>query len=170
MAETPASQTALEAERRRWLNCAHNEERRSPSALLISTHGLLLQHDIEKAFCAGAWLAVIVLAQAAIEATIRQIETSEYKKNAKEIFGAEDELQRIRSLRNEILHPMEPGTPSVLWSVPNGDAVACHAAQEELARVAVKLVFRIMYAKGHRKGKLNLSLKRTATGKPGPVA
>lgn len=114
--------------------------------MLLSTHGLLLQYDIERAFCAGAWISAIVLAQAAIEATIRDIGTLDHKAKASVIFGDDDALQYLRSLRNELVHPLPPGSPSMVWSVPNGDFAACHSALEEASKKAVTLMFRYMYA------------------------
>jgi hypothetical protein len=121
-------------------------EKRNYRELLLSTHGLLLQYDVQRAFCAGAWLSVIVLAQATIEAAIRDIGTQDYKTYPKPLFKDDAALQRLRELRNEIVHPLPPGSPSTVWSVPNGDFAACHASLEQDAKLAVQLMFRSIYA------------------------
>ena len=60
--------------RRLWLSQARTRYRGSRNApFYLSTHGLLLQVDLERAFVVGAWASVIVLAQAVIEATLRQL-------------------------------------------------------------------------------------------------
>ena len=134
------------AAREAWWYETHEAERGNKRAGPLSTQGLLLQYDVERAFCAGAWLSVIVLAQAAIEATIRDIATSDHKTNAMGLFGDDQALQSIREFRNELVHPLPPGWPSKVWSVPNGDFAACHAAIEETSKLAVTLMFRYMYA------------------------
>lgn len=132
--------------REAWWYEAHEVERGKKRPGLLSTQSLLLQYDVERAFCAGAWLSVIVLAQAAIEATIRDIGTSDHKTKAAALFRDDEALQRIRALRNELVHPLPPGSSSMVWSVPNGDFAACHAALEDTSKVAVSLMFRYMYA------------------------
>jgi hypothetical protein len=65
--------------RKAWLSAAREEEERDWTILHYSPQAILLLHDIEKAFCAGAWASVIVMCQTAIEATIRQISTKDYE-------------------------------------------------------------------------------------------
>ena len=48
---------------------------------------LLLSYDVEIAFCAGAWLSVIVLAYAVIDATIRDTESGDYEGSTKNYSG-----------------------------------------------------------------------------------
>ena len=131
--------------RENWLSEVHESERRPYSELPLSTHGLLLQYDIERAFCAGAWLSVIVLVQSAIEATIRDIDSKDYETKAFQIFAGNNELERIRAFRNEILHPLEPGSPSKVWTVSGGDVRACHASLEDDAKLAVQRMYIIIY-------------------------
>jgi hypothetical protein len=145
MTPTAENQEQLIESRQRWLSEAHWSERKDYSELPFSAHGILLQYDITRAFCAGAWISVIVIAQAAIEATMRDIETQDYTSNAHMLFKGDEGLERIRTLRNEILHLDPPGSPSKVWTVPNGDYVACHAALEDDAKKAVRLMFRAIY-------------------------
>jgi hypothetical protein len=131
--------------RESWFSQTHEAERKHFSALHLSSHGLLLQLDIRRAFVAGAWASAIVMAQAVIEATIRDLGTKDYEMKAKQLFKGNPELERIRSLRNELLHPQMPGTPSLIWVLPNGDYSACHAALEGDAKQAIQLMFRAIY-------------------------
>jgi hypothetical protein len=114
-------------------------------AIRLSSHSLLLLIDIELAFCAGAWLAVLVLSQASVEATLRQILTDDYDSSAATLFGKVAELHWLRGLRNEILHVAEPGTPSQIWKLPSDDLPSCHAALEPEAKRAVTLAYRALY-------------------------
>jgi hypothetical protein len=135
-----------ETERRRWLSEAHLNARKSHPVQRFSSHSLLLLIDIELAFCAGAWLSVIVLSQASIEATLRQIATDDYSSNAAVLFGRDPELHWLRGIRNEVLHAAEPGSRSQLWKLPPENLVHCHAELEPEAKRAVALAYRAVYA------------------------
>jgi len=103
------------AEREAWL-CQAEELARRPFVLLhLSSHGLLLQVDVRRAFLAGAWASVIVMAQAVIEATMRDLDFKDYDSKAKDLFFGQEDLERLRTLRNQLLHPSQPGTPSDIW-------------------------------------------------------
>jgi hypothetical protein len=114
-------------------------------AMKLSSHSLLLLIDIERAFCAGAWLSAIVLSQASIEATIRQVVKEDYESGAARLFGNDPELRWLRELRNEVLHSGEPGTPSKIWMRSSDNIPECHAALEPEARRAVVVAYRAMY-------------------------
>ena len=133
--------------RRRWLANAHARYgNRRRDELHLSTHGLLLQVDLERAFVGGAWASVIVLAQAVIEATIRQLQLHDYETKAKSLFKGVKRLERIRALRNELLHPAPPGTTSLIWRVPNGDFGTCQALLEQDAKRAVEYMLYVVYS------------------------
>jgi hypothetical protein len=134
-----------ETERRRWLSEAHSKAMRRHSVQRFSSHSLLLLIDIELAFCAGAWLSVIVLSQASIEATLRQIATDDYSSKAVALFGKDPELQWLRGLRNEVLHAAEPGSISQLWKLPPENLVHCHSELAPEAKRAVALAYRAVY-------------------------
>jgi hypothetical protein len=139
----------LHEARQRWLANAHERhENRRPGELSLSTHGLLLQVDLERAFVSGAWASVIVLAQAVIEATFRQLQLHDYAIKAKALFKGVKRLERIRALRNELLHPVPPGTPSLIWRLPNGDFAGCQALLERDAKRAVEYMLYVVYSGG----------------------
>jgi hypothetical protein len=140
------SQAPYEAERRAWLRQAHEAACKQYSELKISSHALLLLIDIERSFCAGAWLSVVVLSQACVEGSIRQVVEEDYSSPASKVFGTDAELTWLRELRNEIIHASKPGTPSKLWKEPPNDLTVCHAALEPEAKRAVKLAYRSAYA------------------------
>ena len=133
-------------ERNHWLTRTREEERRTYPRMKLSTQGLLLFMDIERAYVAGAWLSVVVLSYAVIDATLRDIVTGDYKRAAREIYGANADLDWLRTLRNDIIHVSAAGTPSTLWQRPPSDLVACHAALEDDAQRAVRLAYRQVYA------------------------
>jgi hypothetical protein len=86
------------------------------------------------------------MAQAVIEATIRDLQTQDYVSKAKDLFLGQEDLERMRSLRNELVHVSAPGTKSLVWTVPNGDYAACHAALEKDAKKAYELMLEAIYA------------------------
>ena len=139
-------QAPHEAARRAWLKQAHESVRRRYTELRLSSHSLLLLIDIERAFCGGAWLSVLVLAQASAEATLRQIVANDYASPAVELFGEDPDLAWLRELRNEIIHAGEPGTSSKLWRLSSNNLPACHEALESDARRAVLLAYKSIYA------------------------
>ena len=135
----------FEAERRRWLSETQARAERRHPVQKFSSHSLLLLIDIELAFCAGAWLSVVVLCQACVEATLRQITTEDYKASAATLFAGNPDLQWLRQIRNEVLHAYEPGTPSDLWKLPSDNIVACHSALQAEAQRAVALAYEAVY-------------------------
>jgi hypothetical protein len=135
-----------EAERRRWLSEAHSRARRQYPVQRFSSHSLLLLIDIELAFSAGAWLSVVVLSHASVEATLRQIATDDYSSSAAALFGQDPELHWLRGLRNEVLHAAEPGSSSNIWKLPSDNLVHCHTALEPEAKRAVSMAYKAVYA------------------------
>lgn len=133
------------AAREEWLLRTEQRVHRHYTTLMLSSHGLLLRVDARRAFLAGAWASVIVMAQAVIEATLRDLHLQDYSSKAKEIFFGHEDLERIRQLRNELLHPQQPGTPSHIWVLPNGDYVGCHAALEPDAKKAYEIMLEAVY-------------------------
>jgi hypothetical protein len=116
----------------------------------ISSHALLLEIDLRIAYCAGAWLSVIVLAQAAIEAQERQVTKGDHKATAQELFGSDPDLTRLRALRNELVHAAMPRTPSKIWKVPSTDFGAAQQALEGEATRALQVMFRTIYGRQMR--------------------
>lgn len=135
-------------ERRAWLHLTIVQEQKRYSSTVSSTHGLLLLHDIEKSFCAGAWVSVIVLSYAVVDATLRDVTTGDYKASTRDLYGRNPDLEWLRNLRNQIVHVSPPGSASNLWKrVPN-ELAACHESLEPEARRAVALAYRQVFASG----------------------
>lgn len=135
-----------EAARETWLRQVELRAERPYTLLYLSTHGQLLHLDARRAFVAGAWASVIVMCQAIVEATLRDLHFKDYEVKAKELFFHQEDLERLRILRNQLVHPSPPGTPSEIWTVPNGDSAACHAALEVHARWAYEFMLEAVYS------------------------
>lgn len=98
--------------------------------------------DLQRAFCADAWIAVIVLAAAAIDAHLR--DTDGAKGNAKDAIdqaGGDSQMHKLRKRRNTLVH-LYPSNPAITvdqqWSTRD--------ELEKEARLAIELVFRSFYS------------------------
>jgi hypothetical protein len=129
-----------------WLRETEEREAGVWGSILISPQGTLLSYDLEIAFCAGAWVSVIVLAHAAIDATIRDTELGDYGSNSKKIFGNDHDLQWLRIIRNRLVHVSAPDREVVLSEEILDDVAAFQESLEPDARRAISLVFRSIYA------------------------
>jgi hypothetical protein len=148
MLERADLEVSLRAERDRWFSLAFTEAGRKHRDHSYSTSALLYEIDIRAAFRGGAWLSVIVLAAAAIEAQFRHVYTNDYDSKAIVLYGENEELNWLRELRNEILHVSKPGTKSSLWKHAPNDLQACQNALEPEAKRAISIMFRTIYVNG----------------------
>lgn len=126
-------------ERNAWLLRAEESTRHPDASYLMSAHATLIIYDIHGAFCAGAWVSVIVLCHAAIDSTIRDTEIADYQSSSWKILGASDELHSLRKLRNKLVHVSEDGLEKI------ADFDIFHSNLENEARKAVQLLFRTVY-------------------------
>ncbi len=117
---------------------------------IYSSHASVIELDVRRAYCAGAWISVIVLSCAAVEAQARQVATQDYSARTHVLFGEDPDLQWLRAIRNEIVHAGEPGTPSHLWKVDGADIGANQAALEPEATRAVEIMFKFVYGRSWR--------------------
>ena len=147
MSDKPESEAEVSERRYRIFSLAAREAGPLRAGHVISSHALLIEIDLRLAFCAGAWLSVIILSCAAVEAQARQVLANDYSSAAVDLFSNNSELQWLRSLRNELVHAAEPGTKSLLWKVGGSDIGANQRALEDEATRALKLMFKTIYAR-----------------------
>jgi len=76
-------------------------------------HARILEKELELVFCAGAWLATIVLACASVEVYVNGQDEAKEAKFLKQ-FGLRDDWIWLVNLRNSIVHPTSrsPSDPS----------------------------------------------------------
>ena len=127
-------------DRLNWLEALEQKYNHPLASYSVSEHGILLTYDIHKSFCAGAWVSVIVLCHAGIDATIRDTETGDYTSNSKKLFGGDAELEWLRKKRNQLVHVSNTS----IGDLANFDTF--HNALEVDARRAVELLFHTIYA------------------------
>lgn len=74
---------------------------------LVSDHSTALFMDMRIAYCAGAWLSVVVMAVSVIDAHLRETEAMDSKigtaKLLKDFYTGED-IDWLRILRNKYVH------------------------------------------------------------------
>lgn len=129
-------------ERRRWFE-AVEERARGEGSYLVSEQACALTADVQAAFCAGAWGAVVILVICVVDAALRETELPGFRGNTKDLLeaaGTNPELQALRRRRNSLVHvnPEAPGlTVDQQW--------ADRAQLEIEARRAVELMFEAFY-------------------------
>jgi hypothetical protein len=126
--------------RRDWFE--QKAEPRDDCGYQLSEQACAMVADLQCAFCAGAWIAVVVLAAAVIDAHLHDAEDS--TANAKRVIdeaGADPQLHMLRKRRNALIHS-DPDCPAITvdqqWSE--------RPKLEDDARLAIELVFRVFYA------------------------
>jgi hypothetical protein len=141
--------TDIENERWLWYNRAAEAGRGNKNIYnrVFSSHALLLEIDLRRAFFAGAWISTIVLACAAVEAKFRQIDCEDFNTKSKDLFGANPDLDWLREMRNELMHSKPVGSPSLIWMVEGHDLGETHTALESAAKRAIEIMWRVMYEK-----------------------
>lgn len=130
--------------RLRWIENVEQRYHHPDASYFVSSQGTLLAYDVEKAFCAGAWVSVIVMSHAAIDATIRDTELGDYGSNSKTIFGGDEDLEWLRKRRNRLVHVSE--SPNSIPQADLDDFDVFHDSLEQDANRAVELLFRTIYA------------------------
>jgi len=129
-------------ERRRWFESLE-EETRGEGNYLISEQACALIAEVQSVFCAGAWVAVIVLAMSIIDAQLRETEVPDFKDNTKKLLdavNADPELDWLRKRRNSLVH-VNPDNPAITVDHQWSDR---HKLETD-ARKAVKLMFEAFY-------------------------
>lgn len=101
-------------QRRDWFESqlTECEERAS---YLVSEQACALMAEVQACYCAGAWVAVIILAYTVLDAQLVETEVPGFKGNSKELLeclGFGEEYQKLRLRRNRIIH-LRPEDPAI---------------------------------------------------------
>jgi hypothetical protein len=71
--------------------------------------------EVQAVFCAGAWVGVVILAMAVIDAQLRETEVPGFAGSARDLIrvaGVNEELQSLRKRRNALVH-VNPDAPAL---------------------------------------------------------
>lgn len=129
-------------QRRKWFEAADEKYERGCSYLL-SEQACALTADVQAAFCAGAWGAVIVLSMCVIDAALRETEVPGFTGNTKDLLdvaGANPDVQELRRRRNALVH-LDPARPALTVD----QQWRGRAELEGEARRAIDLMFEAFY-------------------------
>ena len=129
-----------------WLQKVEESQVHPRASYFLSAQGTFITYDLEIAFCAGAWVSVIVLAHAAIDATIRDTETGDYRSNSKVAFGGDLDLEWLRKKRNALVHVSESSSKQAIPESDLHNLDIYHDSLEDDAKRAMEAVFRTIYA------------------------
>ena len=121
-----------------WLNQANEEAQHSMASYVVSEHACALSMDVYSAFCAGAWISIIILAHAVTDASLRGDDS---KSTSAMVFGDDPDLTWLRKLRNLLVHAKNE-SPKITV-----DDICFNQEELELnAKRAVKIMFRAIYS------------------------
>lgn len=87
-------------ERQQWVEELIFSYENKGGSYLLSEQACALTADVQSAFCAGAWVAVIVLAVAVVDAQLGVPAT----KNTIAELGFNPKLHKLRKRRNQLVH------------------------------------------------------------------
>ena len=108
-----------------WFWRAHDVNA-GPQPLDLDPQATMLLAELEVAYCAGAWAAVVILAWTLVEATLRRTETGERE--------PPPDVDWLRAQRNGLVHIGSAG------EIPD------EAGMEALAQGALRVSFKTLYA------------------------
>ena len=92
--------------RRNWVN-KELEEAETGFSYLVSDHATALFMDMQIAYCAGAWLSVIIMSVSVIDAHLRETEAMDNEIGTAKLLNdyyTGEEINWLRVLRNKYVH------------------------------------------------------------------
>jgi hypothetical protein len=128
--------------RQRWFD-ELGDSIQGEGSYLVNEQACALIGEVQTCFCAGAWIAVIVLVLAVVDAQLRETELPDFEGSTQELIEqtqANPELQRLRRRRNAIIH-INADSPAVTVD----QQWANREELEQEARRAVDLMFEAFY-------------------------
>lgn len=128
--------------RRRWFEAAE-EAARGQGGYLLSKQACALTADVQSAFCARTWAAVLILSVAVVDAALRETEAVGFRGGTKALIDtavANPTLHEIRDRRNRLVH-VDLDRPALTVDQQWED----RDALEQEARRAVELMFEAFY-------------------------
>lgn len=110
---------------------------------IVSDQACAMMMDVQSAFCAGAWVAVVILSLTVVDAQLREIELPGFSGNTKTLIdaaSANSRLHKLRLRRNALIH-LDPDSPAITVDQQWLDRERLEAE----AREAVELMFEAFY-------------------------
>ena len=139
--ENPPSLEEWQA-RFRWFN-QEMDRSMEPGGYIVSEQACALSVELERLYCTGAWVAVVIVAIAVVDAQLREAELADFRGNTKDLIdavNANPALHRLRKLRNTYVH-VNPDQPAITVDQILADDVRLRHDAES----AIKLVFEAFF-------------------------
>lgn len=135
--------TVEEWQRRRCWFDKELEKATGQGSYLVSEQACALSIELERLYCSGAWVAVVIVAMAVVDAQLRETEVCGFRGNTKELINvseAEPDLHWLRRLRNAYVH-VDPDRPAITVDRHLGE----QGRLERDARRAILLAFKAFF-------------------------
>lgn len=129
-------------QRRDWFENQVTEYEEHAS-YLVSEQACALMAEVQSCYCAGAWVAVIVLAYTVLDAQLVETEAPGFKGNSKELLeclGFGEDYQKLRIRRNRIIH-LRPEDPAITVDQQWGARPELEAEAENAIRLMLAAFF-----------------------------
>lgn len=130
--------------RRNWFEQLSESYVNGEGSYFVSDQACALCGDIELAFCAGAWNAVVILAMAVVDSQLRETEFPDFKGSTNELLksiGLNERLLWLRRKLNQLVHiNIEDPTITLDQQWSNQEQL------EADARKAIGLMFEAFYS------------------------
>lgn len=128
--------------RNAWLEQVIDQSQHPLASYMLSEQACALTMDVQLAFCAGAWVCVIVMAAAVIEAQLREVEVGSEDRLVDLIdqVSADSRLHALCKRRNATMH-LTVDVPVITADQRWPD----QALLEQEARDAIELMFETLH-------------------------
>jgi hypothetical protein len=130
-------------ERQQWVEELIFSYENKGGSYLLSEQACALTADVQSAFCAGAWVAVVVLAVSVVDAQLQETEVPGFKGNTKDlidVLGLNPKLHRLRKRRNQLVH-VNIDNPAITVDQQSAERKDLEAE----AREAIELMFEAFF-------------------------
>lgn len=94
-------------QRRQWFEQRLDEAQHPLASYIVSDHATALLVDLQACYCAGTWIAVVILSISIIDAQIRETEGLDEKIGTAQLlkqYFTGEEIDWLRKLRNKYVH------------------------------------------------------------------
>lgn len=113
------------------------------SSYMVSEQASALVGEVQACYCAGAWVAVLVIAFTVIDAQLLEVEAPGFKGNTKELLesqGLGPEYQALRLRRNRIVH-LRPEQPAITVDLQWGSRAELKKEAENAVALMLSAIF-----------------------------
>lgn len=129
-------------ERRKWID-EELEKAETGYSYLVSDHATALFMDMQIAYCAGAWISVVIMAVSVIDAHLRETEAGDNNIGTAKLlerFYEGPDIDWLRRLRNRYVH-LNIGNPVIEMNGWFNNNTAMEADATKAVKMTIKSLF-----------------------------